>query len=95
MKRYLKILGLGFLVWLLPFIISFFVFPTKAMFAPLFETIMAIVVAATGVVFTIIGFPGVDGETSFRLAAIFGIVYAIVQPWAKARESKTGHRPLG
>ena len=32
----------------------------------------------------------VDWETSFRFAATFGIVYGLVQPWMKARESRLG-----
>ena len=37
-------LGLGFLSWLLPFAISFGVFPLKQVNAPLFDTIMSLVV---------------------------------------------------
>lgn len=59
MKRYLKLLGLGFFVWLTPFVISFFVFPTKTIFPPFFETVMAVTVVATGMGFTILGFRGV------------------------------------
>jgi len=81
MKRYLQFLGLGFLVWLIPFIVSFFVFPTKAFFAPLFETLMAITVAATGVVFTGIGFRGVQSgfiKEGVVLGAIFFAVSVLI-----------------
>jgi hypothetical protein len=36
--------GLGFLSWLLPFLFSFLVFPLKQANAPLFDTVMSLVV---------------------------------------------------
>ncbi len=39
-----RAIGLGFLSWLLPFAISFAVFPLKGVNAPLFDTIMSLVV---------------------------------------------------
>jgi hypothetical protein len=38
---------LGFASWLIPFVISFFVFPLKKSNAPLFETLMTLIVLAT------------------------------------------------
>lgn len=43
MNRYLKIVVFGFLVWLIPFLVSFLVFPLKITMRPLFESIMALV----------------------------------------------------
>ena len=40
--------GLGFLSWLLPFAVSFLVFPLKQSNAPLFDTLMGLVVLLTG-----------------------------------------------
>jgi hypothetical protein len=39
-----RALALGFLSWLLPFVFSFLVYPIKQANAPLFETIMSVVV---------------------------------------------------
>ena len=38
---------LGFLSWLIPFVVSFLVFPLKRSNGPLFETLMTLVVLAT------------------------------------------------
>lgn len=43
MNKYLKIVVFGFLVWLIPFLVSFIVFPLKATMRPLFESIMPLV----------------------------------------------------
>lgn len=43
MNKYLKILIFGFLVWLIPFLVSFVVFPLKATMRPLFESIMPLI----------------------------------------------------
>ncbi len=77
MNRYLKLLALGFLVWLIPFLIAFLVFPTKNLFAPFFDTIMAVVVAATGMVFTFIGLRGVK-SSYLKEGVILGIVFLVV-----------------
>ena len=54
MNKYLKVVLLGFLTWLLPFAVSFLVFPLRASQRPFFETIMAVVVAVTAVFFTVL-----------------------------------------
>lgn len=43
MNKYLKIAIFGFLVWLIPFAVSFIVFPLKTTMRPLFESIMPLV----------------------------------------------------
>lgn len=43
MNKYLKIVIFGFLVWLIPFIVSFFIYPLKTAGNPLFESIMPLV----------------------------------------------------
>ncbi|WP_281773929.1 hypothetical protein [Methanobacterium formicicum] len=40
MNRYLKIILFGFLIWLIPFVVSFFIYPLKTSGNPLFESIM-------------------------------------------------------
>ena len=42
-----RAVGLGFLSWLVPFAVSFAVFPLKKTNAPLFETLMGLVVLLT------------------------------------------------
>jgi len=52
MIRWKRALSLGFLSWLIPFVISFLGFPIKRINAPLFSTLMTLVVLVTaGVLF--------------------------------------------
>jgi hypothetical protein len=43
MNKYLKIVIFGFLVWLIPFLVSFVIFPLRSTMRPLFESIMPLV----------------------------------------------------
>ena len=54
MNKYLKVILFGFLTWLIPFAISFVVFPFKATNRGFFETVMAVTVAAVAVLFAIL-----------------------------------------
>jgi hypothetical protein len=52
MLRWKRVLVLGLLSWVIPFLISFLVFPLKKSNAPLFSTVMTLVVVLTaGVLF--------------------------------------------
>jgi hypothetical protein len=42
-----RLIGYGFLVWLIPFAVAFIVFPTRVEWRELFESIMAVTLAAT------------------------------------------------
>lgn len=44
-----RLLGYGFLMWLLPFAVSLLIFPLRGSARPLFESLMAVVVAASAV----------------------------------------------
>jgi hypothetical protein len=48
MIRWKRAAWLGFLSWLIPFAVSFMVFPLKRANAPLFGTLMGLVVLVTG-----------------------------------------------
>ena len=48
-----KAIGYGALVWLVPFVIAFLIFPIHTSARPLFESIMAVAVCATAVAFGI------------------------------------------
>jgi len=50
MNKYLKIVLFGGLVWLVPFVVSFFVYPLKTAGNPLFESIMPLVITVMVVV---------------------------------------------
>jgi len=51
MKSWGKAIGYGVLVWLIPFIVAFLIFPIHDSNRPLFESIMAVAVSTTAVVF--------------------------------------------
>ena len=54
MKKYLKLGLFGFLVWLIPFVVSCIIFRLKASMPALFESIMPVVVVACTVVFAVV-----------------------------------------
>lgn len=51
MRRYWKLIIFGVLTWLIPFLVSVFIFPIRETQRPLFESIMAVVVTLCAVVF--------------------------------------------
>jgi hypothetical protein len=54
MKRYAKIILFGFLLWLIPLMVSILIFPFRVSQRPLFESIMAVVVTAWAVFFALL-----------------------------------------
>jgi hypothetical protein len=52
LNRYLKIIIYGFLVWLVPFAVSFMIYPLKIPIYPLFESILSVVIAISAVFFS-------------------------------------------
>lgn len=61
MKLIIKILVYGFLVWLIPFVISILIFPLKDSLPSLFESIMPVAVVVCVVIFSILYFRKVGG----------------------------------
>ena len=57
MKRYPKIVLLGFSLWLISFTVSVLVFPLRMSQRPLFESIMPVVIVIWTVFFSIIYSP--------------------------------------
>ncbi len=49
MSSWPRAVGFGLLVWLLPFVIAFLVFPLRESARPVFESVMAVAVAGTAV----------------------------------------------
>ncbi len=75
MKKYVKwIIGFGILIWLIPFLVSFVVFPLKDSNRPLFESIMPVVLTLTVATFSILFFKRVDKEF-MKEGFIVGIVW--------------------
>ena len=77
MKKYLKIVLFGFLTWLIPFVISFFIFPLKSSHRPLFESIMAVVVTSSAVLFAVLYFRKLTSGF-LRQGVLIGIIWFVV-----------------
>lgn len=77
MNKYLKIVLFGFLVWLVPFVVSFFIYPLKTAGSPLFESIMPLVITIIVVALTFLYLKSI--ETSFiKEGFIIGAVWFIL-----------------
>ena len=77
MKTYARILLFGFLVWLIPFLVSVAIFPLKQAGSPLFETIMPVALTLVCVVFALLYFNGL--KANFLRAGIWlGVVFLVV-----------------
>lgn len=50
MASWRRILGLGLVAWLAPFVVAFMAFPFRESARPLFESIMAVAVTSTAVI---------------------------------------------
>lgn len=67
----------GFLVWLIPFVVAVAVFPVKASSRSLFESIMAVTLAATVVVCALRYFRSVR-SASMRDGVLVGVVWLAI-----------------
>lgn len=77
MNKYLKIVIFGFLVWLVPFVVSFFIYPLKTVGNPLFESIMPLVITVMVVVLAYLYLKNI--KTDFiREGVIIGVAWFII-----------------
>ena len=77
MNKNLKIVLFGFLVWLIPFTVSFFIYPLKAPMYSLFESIMSVLIAAAAMILSYLYFK--DIKTNFVMEGIItGIAWFII-----------------
>ena len=67
----------GFLIWLIPFIMSFFIFGLHEDYRPLFESIMAVTVTLSVVIFSILYFKTVDKDY-IKGGVIIGMIWLII-----------------
>jgi hypothetical protein len=56
MNKYIKLVGFGFFIWLIPFLISLLILPVRNENRVLFESIMPVVVVFIVVVFSLLYF---------------------------------------
>jgi hypothetical protein len=72
-----SVLLTGFLVWLIPFVVSFVIFPLKTSARPLFESIMPVVVTAITVLFVLV-LDRRRGLASVRDGVVVGVVWLVL-----------------
>ena len=77
MNKYLKICLFGFLVWLIPLIVSFPIFGLHEDYRPLFESIMAVAVTLSVVIFSVLYFKTVDKDY-VKEGVMIGITWLII-----------------
>ena len=76
-RNWKTIMLFGFLIWLIPFVVSFFIFPLRSSSRPLFESIMPVVLTSAVVFFTVRYLSKIHRE--FVKEGIFiGIVWAVI-----------------
>lgn len=76
-RNWKTIILFGFLIWLIPFVVSFFIFPLRSSSRPLFESIMPVVLTSAVVLFTVRYLSKINRE--FVKEGIFiGIVWAVI-----------------
>lgn len=77
MKRRGTVLLYGFVLWLIPFIVAFAIFPVRESNRPLFESIMPVVLCAATVVLARAYFSRIDAD--FRRAGLtVGITWMVI-----------------
>ena len=77
MKSTKKAILYGFLIWLIPFVVAFIIYPIHESNRPLFESIMPVVVVLCVVIFSKIYFNKV--ETNFKNEGIrLGLIWIII-----------------
>lgn len=72
-----KALAFGFLVWLVPFIASFFVFPLKESNYFLFESIMSVLIVFATTMFGVLYFGKVT-KSSLKEGIIVGLIWLAI-----------------
>ena len=76
-KSIKKLLAYGFLIWLIPFLVSFLIFPIREDNRLLFESIMPVVLTTVVIVFSVLYFNKM--ETNFvREGIIVGITWMAI-----------------
>ena len=77
MKSLKRALLYGILIWLIPFIVSFFIYPIKISLPALFESIMPIIITISVVAFSNLYFKRV-GEAFLREGVLLGIIWFVI-----------------
>lgn len=77
MKSFKKALLYGFLVWLIPFIVSVLIYPIKTSLPALFESIMPVIITMCVVLFSILYFRKL-GADFLKEGILLGVIWLAV-----------------
>ena len=77
MNKYVKLVGFGFLIWLIPFLVSFVIFPLRNTHRPLFESIMPVVLVLAVMIISVLYFKKIEKE-SLKEGVIAGVLWFIL-----------------
>ena len=77
MKSPPKAVIFGFIVWLVPFVVSVIIFPLRTSLLALFESIMPVVVTICVVLFSILYFKELEAGF-FKEGVILGIIWFVI-----------------
>ena len=77
MNKYIKIGGYGFLIWLIPFIVSFLIFPLREDNRALFESIMPVILTIVVLIFSIKFFIKPDKDFISQ-GILIGVVWLVI-----------------
>jgi len=77
MNKYVKLVGFGFLIWLIPFLVSFVIFPLRNTNRPLFESIMPVVLVLTVMIISVLYFKKIEKE-SLKEGVITGVLWFVL-----------------
>lgn len=70
-------IGFGFLIWLIPFLVAFLIFPLRDANRPLFESVMPVVVSICVVFFAVLYFNKLD-RRFIKEGILVGIVWFVI-----------------
>jgi len=77
MNKYVKLVGFGFFIWLIPFLVSFVIFPLRNTNRPLFESIMPVVLVLTVMIISVLYFKKIEKE-SLKEGVITGVLWFVL-----------------
>ena len=77
MNKSVKLVGFGFLIWLIPFLVSFVIFPLRNANRPLFESIMPIILVLTVMIISVLYFKKIEKE-SLKEGLIAGVLWFVL-----------------
>ena len=77
MNKYVKLIGFGFFIWLVPFLVSFVIFPLRSSNRPLFESIMPVILVLAVMIFSVLYFKKIE-QRALKKGILVGIVWFII-----------------